>query len=119
VVNIGPARALTEPRESLVFRGRTYRARPVPFERGLDLLELSDRMGKVAEMRGDPAERMRQLRAAIRDVVDLCWSLQRPGWCPQWLWALRRNPFRAASLEEVREIVGFTAQRPTSSPVRR
>jgi hypothetical protein len=114
VVNIGPARALTEPREVLVFRGKRYRARPVPFERGLDLLELAVQMERAGTGADDPVERMRQLRAAVHAVVDLCWSLQRPAWCPRALWRLRRNPFRAASLEEVREIVGFTGQHRTT-----
>jgi len=112
-VNISAARQVTAP-ESLSFRGKTYPARHVPFEIGLDLLELASDMEQEAESgEGTPRERMMNLRRSVNRVVDLCWEVQRPAWYPRILWRMRRNPFRSASLDEVRVILGFTGQRQT------
>ncbi len=109
-VNMRAAREITE-RSEFPFRGRMYPVRPVPFNDGLRLLELAVVMEEAGTGEGGHRKRMLQLRRAVHEVVDLCWSLQCPRWLPRFIWRLRRNPFRSASLEEVREIVGFSGQR--------
>lgn len=113
--NVRAARGLAAP-EALDFRGRVYEVRPIPFGAGLDLLELAGRVeAAAAETRGDGAGAMVAYRAALEDVVRLCWDLLRPGWCPRWLWRVRPNPFRSASLEELRGVLGFFGRCQTRS----
>jgi hypothetical protein len=105
VVNVSSARELTRP-SVLTFREKVYLIPPTPWEDGLTLLELATRLEKLgADEDADPAEMLKELRATMQQIIDLCWNLVRPHRIPRWIWKLRRNPFNRADMDELREII--------------
>ena len=112
VVNIAAAREAWDPRP-LYFRGRRIPARPIAWEDGLALLEVADALERWAKSEGG----LDELRALYRRVTDLAWVALRPRWVPRWLQRLRRNPFRRATEEEVRELLSFAGRCRTISLV--
>ena len=112
-VNIPEARMLTQP-EVLHFRGKEYRYRPIPFEVGLDLLEISIQAQTVAEKvkaGSAGAETLVQYRAMVRKTAAILGRIIRP-WYLRWL----PNPFRTADLGELQHALRFFARRGTNSP---
>jgi hypothetical protein len=116
VANLGTVRELNGP-APLPWGRRTYAIRPIQHEDGLDLLELALRLEAVFEG-ADSAEMLREYRAVVREITRRCWMLLRPRWVPAVLWRLRSNPFRRATLAEVRDILGFFGRCQTVSRVR-
>lgn len=116
VANLDPSRELEGP-APLPWGTRTYAIRPIRHEDGLDLLELALRLEAVFED-GDPAEMLREYRRVVREITRRCWMLLRPRWVPAFLWRLRPNPFRRATLAEVKDILGFFGRCQTTSRVR-
>ena len=110
--NIPEARLLTQP-EVLRFRGKEYRYRPIPFEVGLDLLEISVAAQTVAEKvktGGAGVETLIEYRKMVRRTAKIVGRIVRP-WYLRWL----PNPFRHADLGELQEALRFFAQRGTNS----
>ncbi|MCA1789598.1 MAG: hypothetical protein LC667_07015 [Thioalkalivibrio sp.] len=118
LANLRAARELDDGPGVLEFRGRAYRARPVSFADGMRLLE---RAAAVEHLAADPSRpgAIREYTREIRRTVNDCWRLLQPAWL-RWtgLWRLRRNPFRAATLQEVQDLLGFTGRCQTTSRVR-
>jgi hypothetical protein len=105
----------------LLFRYARYRVPPVPFALGSILQSLYRRLQQLpvdleaGELTAQAA--MREHRGLARRAVDIFPRLVRPrGRLHRLLWHVLPNPFRAASRQEVWELLGFfLASQMTSS----
>jgi len=99
--NVDEALQLGAP---LVFRYRNRKivARPLPFHAGVRLMQLAEAAEDAAN-RKDWPEYAKHAGEAMR----VCWQHAGHPRLPRWVQRLRRNPFRDASMAEVREILSF------------
>jgi hypothetical protein len=101
VIGAGEAARLFDKRE-FVFRGRAYRVGPLNAEDAFELLELQDRIARMAQG---------TLKGSVQDarrVASLSKRVARPaGFLRRLLWPLTPNPFRKADPWEVGRNLGF------------
>jgi hypothetical protein len=128
LANIGPA-AATHDTGWVEYRSRRYRVPPIPYRLGLVLEALGEAIRRVTP--NDEATASPDQYAALLDLIrDLLLTMARcvrPRWWPAGRWATRLwhaltwerwRPFDDAEADEVAALLGFFAERRTSSPVR-
>lgn len=100
------------------FRGVTYRVQPLGFEDGCKLQDLTQQLGEFARQNVSPMECL----ALLRSIADVFRSIATPAkGIRRILWKFGlpfQNPFRAASQQELGELLGFFLGRRTMSSVR-
>jgi hypothetical protein len=107
--------ALAAP-ETLFYRGRAFRYRPVSWEAGIELVHACYEKDAIDDD-APPSEQYEAEKAAVARVLAALKACARPPGWRGWFWRWRANPFATATDAEIRGLISFFARARTTSSV--
>ena len=116
-LNVANALHFSDP-EILEYRGKSYPIEPISATDGLRLMQLGAEIEAASANPGTGPKALGQFVSLYRKLVRTIGRLARPSGWRGVAWRLRPNPFRHATMGEVKEILTFFGRCQTRSSVR-
>lgn len=118
--NIVAVEALTAT-VTFQYRGRKFKAPPIPVLPGLRLQAMELELHKMTEAESDEdaEQKLIALKEMLLEMFEIMWKNVRPvGLVDRLLWRWEANPFLNANRKEVAELLAFFSQCRKTSSVR-